>query len=99
MHVPTRRPLNDSEIAEVLLSLGRKLLYVLLFVILLFARWDLPFSFGYVGAIVIFVFLGLYYLKDEFWKEEEEIVPVIDARTAILMYKPKNDEEEEKERE
>jgi hypothetical protein len=38
-------------------------------------------------------------LKDEFWREEEEIVPVIDARTAILMYKPKNDDEEEKERE
>jgi hypothetical protein len=72
MHVPTGKTLSDREIAELLISLSRKLLYVLLFVILLFARWDMPFSFGFVGAIVIFVFLGLYYLKDEFWNDEEE---------------------------
>jgi hypothetical protein len=71
VHIPTGKTLSDREIAELLISLSRKLLYVLLFVILLFARWDMPFSFGFVGSIVIFVFLGLYYLKDEFWDDEE----------------------------
>jgi hypothetical protein len=44
---------------------------VLLFVILLFARWDMPFTFPFVGSIIIFVFMGLYVLKDEFWNDEE----------------------------
>jgi hypothetical protein len=50
---------------EIVIAWGRRSLYVLLFIILAFARWDQPFTFGYVGAIVIFCIMGLSLTKEE----------------------------------
>jgi len=50
---------------EMIIRWSRRLLYVLLFIMLYFARWDLPFTYGYVPAVVIFVYLGLYHTRGD----------------------------------
>ena len=58
MHLSASQP-------EIIITWARRSLYVLLFIILAFARWDQPFTFGYVGAIVIFCIMGLTLTKEE----------------------------------
>jgi Ca2+/Na+ antiporter len=87
VHVPTGEPIE-------LIKWGYRLLYlqVFIFVIMSMFYFDNPVTFAYLGAILSLFYVALV------WKQyngEKEI----DARTAILMYKPKNDDEEEKERE
>jgi len=58
-----------------MLKWGIRLVYVQLFIVMMSAlgQWGNPFTFFFIGGILIFAYSGLVYLKEPEGSEEAEL--------------------------
>jgi hypothetical protein len=57
-----------------LIKWGRRTLYVVLFIafLIVYGRWDVPFTYTFLGSVLCLVIPLLFFLKDENWEDEND---------------------------